>query len=93
MYVILFFLLKINVFINAENATVNMNFVSQTQLRAYSLEDVHNVPCVGGYQSSSVLLSQFCPQLLTQGCAGKAFPAYTPTLESLCQCKFFFQGI
>lgn len=43
MYVILFFPLKINVFIKAESTAVNMNFVSQTQLWVCSLEDVHSV--------------------------------------------------
>lgn len=43
MYVILYFPLKINVFINARSTAVNMHFVSQTQLWAYSLQDVHSV--------------------------------------------------
>lgn len=43
MYVILFFPLKMNVFINAESTTFNMNFVSQEQLWVCSLEDVHSV--------------------------------------------------
>lgn len=43
MYVILFFPLKMNVFINAESTTFNMNFVSQAQLWVCSLEDVHSV--------------------------------------------------